>query len=93
MVMQLNALEIQKQFHKNNIAIPQMYKTKNGKMAKHKVKDENSSNIECIISILILLYVDDAAVPFENRNNMIKGIKIIDNIMSKFGLTIHKGAG
>ena len=24
---------------------------------------------------------------------MIKGIEIIDNIMSKFGLTTHKGAG
>ena len=54
---------------------------------------KKTSNIEYIISISILLYVDNFAVPFENRNDVIKGLKTIENIMLKFGLTIHKVAG
>ena len=65
-----------------------MYKTKIKKMVKHKANDETPPNIKYLINILILLYVDDASVNFENRNDMIKGLKNIDIIMSKFGLTI-----
>ena len=46
-----------------------------------------------MINILILLYVNDASVPFENRNDMIKDLKIIYTIMLKSILTIHIGAG
>ena len=83
--MKNNSTEIILQFH---ISLIQ----ENGKKGKHKAKDKKTSNIEYIISILILLYVDNATVPFKNRNGMIKGLKIIDNIMSKLELTIRKGA-
>ena len=68
-------------------------KQRMGKWENTKPIMKKIPNIKYIINILILLYVNDAAVPFENRNNMIKGLEIIDRIVSKFSFLIHKGAG
>jgi len=39
----------------------------------------------------MLLYVDDDAVPFTSRADMILGTKIIERKISRFGLVVHSG--
>ena len=40
-----------------------------------------------------LLFMDDGALPFNSRDDLINGAIICINIMAKFGLTIHTGKG
>ena len=41
--------------------------------------------------LLRFFYIDDRAMPYTTRTDMIRGTKISIDIFSKFGLTVHVG--
>lgn len=44
-----------------------------------------------LTTILILLYIDDRAIPFISRQDAILGLKLCIDVFAKFGLIIHTG--
>ena len=83
--IQLAAMEIFKEFRASNINIPSITTSSNYIRPKHYEANGNP------INIFILLFMDDGSLPFESREDAIKGTKLCITIMEKFGLTVHTG--
>lgn len=58
-----------------------------GKLVRHTPEEPIISSGE----IAMLLYVDDGAVGFLNRADMIRGINILHAQMARLGLVMHLG--
>ena len=44
-----------------------------------------------MFKIMQILYLDDGAFIFETRNELIKGVNIINSLFKKFGMEMHVG--
>ena len=58
--------------------------------AMKKYNIHNISKMDCIL-LLLLLYVDNRAIPFGSRSDAVLGTKIIINIFTKQGLIPYTG--
>lgn len=61
--------------------------TKPGKLIRHKRTDVLITSAD----LFLLLYVDDGAVCFTSRQDMIRGITILEKKMVRLGLVMHAG--
>ena len=57
------------------------------------LRKHNITNIGAysLTTILILLYIDDGAIPFASRRDVILGMKLCINVFRRFGLVVHTG--
>ena len=89
MVFQLAVMELSAEFKKNNVKILEAQvseSTTEALIRKHGVSDMMKMDP---IALLILLYLDDGAIPFASRRDATIGTKLCIDVMSKFGLIIH----
>ena len=57
---------------------------------KYKKLLKRAENNEILqISIYIISHIDDGSLPFDNRDNIILGIKLYIEIIAKFRLIVH----
>ena len=56
-------------------------------------KPSKKVNFNLKTQVPALLFMDDGALPFNSRDDLINGAIICINTMAKFGLTIHTGKG
>jgi len=61
--------------------------SKPGKLIRHKRKDA----LITAADLFLLLYVDDGAVCFTSRQDMIRGVTILEKQMARLGLVMHAG--
>ena len=81
--MQLVAIKIHKEFKKQKIKIAKFTYYKNNTVIR---QNKTISLNDAIINLIImLLYIDDGALPFELHKDIIKEILICINIIEKFG--------
>jgi len=85
--IQLAAVEIGRQFEENNIQIP----TINISNDCIRPKNYSNTNKNQSITIFILLFMDDGALPFGSREDAIIGTRICIQTLEKFGLVVHTG--
>ena len=91
MVFQLAVMELSAEFKNNNVKILEAQisdSTTEALIRKHGVSDMMKMDP---IALLILLYLDDGAIPFASRRDATVGTKLCTDVMSKFGLIIHTG--
>ena len=62
-----------------------------GQLLRHDIKPCAKSPSVIIFYILMTIYVDDTAVPFTSRNQLVKGMSIIYSILAQLGLEMHVG--
>jgi len=61
-------------------------------MKKNKVTGEIIVNDQHVsFHVNTTIYVDDAAVPFTSRKQLMKGLPIVQSIFSKLGMEVHVG--
>jgi len=58
-----------------------------GKLIRHKKTD----TLITAADLFLLLYVDDGAVCFTSRQDMIRGVSILEKQMTRLGLVMHAG--
>ena len=88
MVFQLSVMKLSAEFKKNNMKILEAQvseSTKEALIRKHNISDTMKM---CSIALLILLYLDDGAIPLASRRDATIGTKICIDVMSKFGLIV-----
>ena len=61
-----------------------------GKLTGHKKK---SFEQEKLLALFCVLYVDGGAIKFEDRNQLTRGLTLIDHDLTWFGLEMHVGKG
>ena len=91
MVFQLAVMELSAELKKNNVQILEAQvseSTTEALIRKHGVSDMMKMDP---IALLILLYLDDGAIPYASRRDATIGTKLCIDVMSKFGLIIHTG--
>ena len=84
-------MELSAEFKKNNVKILEAQVSKSTMEAlirKYNVSDMMKMDS---ITLLILLCLDDGAIPFTSRRDATIGTKICIDAMSKFGLIAHTG--
>ena len=59
----------------------------NGKLVQHKKKDTHLT----VAELLMILYVDDGAIMFCNREDLEVGSKVVTEQMARLGLIVHRG--
>ena len=88
--MAVEALSIK--FRKHNIDIPYMLVLLSNKanvIRRHTVKDSNKMDE---LAMLMLLCVDDGAIPFNSRSDAEKGTPTCIDVMAKFSLIAYTGS-
>lgn len=92
MVVQLAAETLDIEFKKHNIKILDVYVTT--ERIDAMLRKHNITNIEnySLTAILILLYIDDGAIPFASRRDAILGLRLCIEVFKKFGLIVHVGS-
>ena len=61
-----------------------------GKLTGHK---KNKLEQGTLLALFCVLYVDDGALTFEDRDQLTRGLNLIYQHFAKFGLKIHIGKG
>ena len=61
-----------------------------GQILRHKL-DRTGLNKGIIFKILQILYLDDGAFVFESRNDLIKGVNVINSLFKRIGMEMHVG--
>ena len=92
MVIQLAAQDLEKEFTIAGIDILKVLVSSSldSTIRKHSNGDINNMSLTML---LMLLFMDDGAIPFNSRQDALIGIKIIKKVFNRFGLTIHSGFG
>lgn len=91
MVMQLAAKCLEIEFKQHNVKLLDIYASPsmiNVVLRKHRISDIGSMNLSII---LILLYIDDGAIPFASQKDAVLGLKLCIKVFIRFGLIIHIG--
>ena len=88
--MQLAAESLAIEFQKHNIILPCMRVSNSEECVIRKHKNSQVEKMDHL-ALLILLYMDDGALPFCSRDDAIIGTQLCVDVMSKFGLTVHTG--
>jgi len=63
----------------------------NGQLFRHDWKSCIKSDGTIDFTILLLMYCDDMAIPFSSRDEMIKGMLMVQQLLSDLGLQMHVG--
>ena len=95
---------LENKFKENNISIPSFFHNSNlynkgCKLTRHDTTSNKSGSMVSYDScrpltkdeLFILLYVDDGALIFTNRSDVILGSKIAFTQMERMGLNMHVG--
>lgn len=61
-----------------------------GQLTGHKLNKKGFAD-GTIFNILQILYLDDGAFIFSSRNDLVKGVNLINQVFSIFGLEMHVG--
>ena len=91
MVFQLAVMELSADFKNNNVKILEAQiseSTREALIRKYIVSDMMKMDST---ALLILLYLDDGAIPFSSERDATVGTKICIGILSKIRLIVHTG--
>ena len=61
-----------------------------GKITEHKRKNFEQGTL---LALFCVLYVDDGAFTFEDRDQLTRGLNLIYQHFTRFGLEMHIGKG
>ena len=64
---------------------------RHGQLFRHNVKKCSKSRAIIIFCIIATVYVDDTAVPFTSRDQLRKGLAIIQQLFKDLGMEMHVG--
>jgi exonuclease III len=88
-LMQALSETLEREWKENNIAIPEFKHFP--KSGKGRLLGQDWRAKGMTFQMYYLLYVDDGAFNFENKEDMIKASKLIRDTMKRFGLIMHIG--
>ena len=88
LVIQLVVESLAIEFRKHNINLPSMRVSSSEECIIRKHKNAQVKKIDHL-ALLILLCIDNRALPFYSRNDITIGIQLCINVMSKFELITH----
>ena len=88
LVMQLAVESLTIEFRKYNINLPSMRVSSSEECVIRKHKNAQVEKMDHLV-LLILLHMDNRALPFCSRNDTIIGSHLCVDIISKFGLIIY----
>ena len=91
LVFQIAVEKVQSELTRNCISIPSFKSSSSDYATIRKPSKKTKFNMKT--QVPALLFIDDDALPFSSRNDLINGAIICINIMAKFGLTIYTGRG
>ena len=90
LVMQLAAESLAVEFRNHGINLPDVRVSISNECVIRKHKPNQIATMDHL-ALLILLYMDDGALPFCSRKDAIIGSQICIEVMAKFGLIVHTG--
>ena len=90
LVMQHAAESLAVEFRKHNINLSDVRVSCSDECVIRKHKPTQVATMDHLV-LLILMCMDDGALPFCSRNDAIIGTQICIEVMTKFGLIVHAG--